>query len=74
MMTTRLWSVARFPNGSWTTGGSINEPDYFHCEVWQIIAKSREEATKKAQSMRSYEQRKAKKAAACTPVSSVAGR
>lgn len=73
-MSEQLWTVVRFPNGSWSTGGKPSDPEYAECEVWRIPAAGRWEATKKAQSKRNYEQRKAKKAAACTPVSSVAGR
>jgi len=53
-----LWTVARFPDGSWSTGGKPTDPDYAECEVWQIEANSRQEATKKAQAKRSNEQRK----------------
>jgi len=58
-----LWTVARFPNGSWTTGGRPDSPDYAQCEVWQIEASSRHEATKKAQAKRAAQQRKLKKEA-----------
>lgn len=56
-----LWTVARFPNGSWTTGGKPDSPDYAQCEVWQIEASSRRDATKKAQAKRAYAQAKQKK-------------
>lgn len=56
-----LWTVVRFPNGSWSTGGKPSDPDYEHCDIWQIVAKTREEATKKAQQKRAYALRKAKK-------------
>ncbi len=52
-METRLWTVARFPVGSWTTGGSPEDSDYEFSEVYQIPAESREKATKKAQAVRS---------------------
>lgn len=55
-----LWTVVRFPNGSWSSGGRPDDPDYECCEVYQIPASSREEATRKAKSKRSYQQRKAK--------------
>jgi len=56
-----LWTVARFPNGSWTTGGKPSDPDYAECEVWRIDAESRDDAKKKAQSKRAAQQRKLKK-------------
>ncbi|WP_227658020.1 hypothetical protein, partial [Klebsiella pneumoniae] len=52
-METRLWTVARFPVGSWTTGGRPEDSDYEFSEVYQIPAESREKATKKAQAVRS---------------------
>lgn len=55
-----LWTVVRFPNGSWSTGGKPTDPDYALCEIWQIEADSREKATKKAQTKRSAAQRKKK--------------
>jgi hypothetical protein len=56
-----LWTVARFPDGSWSTGGKPNDPDYAKCEVWQIEAPSRDEAKKKAQAKRARAQAKLKK-------------
>jgi hypothetical protein len=53
-----LWTVARFPNGSWSTGGKPTDPDYALCEVWQIEADTREKATKKAQAKRARERAK----------------
>lgn len=55
-----LWTVVRFPNGSWSTGGKPTDPDYAMCEIWQVEADSREKATKKAQAKRSAAQRKKK--------------
>lgn len=65
-MQMRCWTVARFPSGIWSTGGSPNDPEYENCEVWQVSAKSRDEAKRKAQSMRSnaLRKKKAKDAAA----------
>lgn len=63
-MTSTLWTVARFPNGSWSTGGTPDSPGYDDCEIWQIEATTREAATKKAQAHRSHRMLKAKKAAA----------
>ncbi len=56
----KVWTVARFPNGSWSYGGRPDDPDYECCEVFQIPASSHQEATRKAKSKRSYQQRKAK--------------
>lgn len=47
-----LWTVVRFPVGSWSHGGKPTDPDYEHCEVYQIMASSAAKATKKAQSTR----------------------
>lgn len=52
------WTVARFPNGSWTTGGKPNSEDYENCEVFVIEADSREHATKKAQAKRSRQRKR----------------
>lgn len=58
-----LWTVVRFPNGSWSYGGKPTDPDYAECEVWQIYAKDAKAAVKAAQAKRSREQRKQKGAA-----------
>lgn len=57
-----LWTVVRFPNGSWSYGGKPTDPDYEECEVWQIFAKSSASAVKQAQALRSRANRKAKPA------------
>lgn len=54
----RLWTVARFPNGAWDTGGSPNDPAYSECEIWQIEADSRDKAKKIAQGRRARQERK----------------
>lgn len=51
------WTVARFPNGDWTTGGKPTDADYANCEVFVVDADSREKATKKAQAKRSRQRR-----------------
>lgn len=56
----RLWTVARFPNGSWDTGGPPDDPCYSECEVFQVDASSREQAKKLAQAQRRKNQRKSK--------------
>lgn len=47
-----LWTVVRFPVGSWSYGGSPTDAAYAECEVWQIRASSPESAVKKAQAKR----------------------
>lgn len=54
----RLWTVARFPNGSWSTGGKPTDPEYALCEVFQVRASSREQAKRLAQSLRSRRRKK----------------
>lgn len=54
----RLWTVVRFPDGSWSYGGNPNDPDYKLCEIFRITAESGEDAKKKAQSTRSRALRK----------------
>ncbi|WP_455233504.1 hypothetical protein [Geopseudomonas aromaticivorans] len=58
-----LWTVGRFPNGDWTSGGTPKDETYAECEVFQVMASSREQAVRKAQSRRSAATRKARKAA-----------
>jgi hypothetical protein len=58
----KLWTVARYPDGSWGTGGSPNDADYAHCEVYQVPASDRDSATKKAKLLRKGELRKAGRA------------
>ena len=57
-MMERLWTVARFPNGSWSYGGKPTAPEYEHCEVWQIAADTAKEAMRKAQAKRRRELKK----------------
>lgn len=54
----QLWTVVRFPNGSWSYGGKPTDPDYEECEVWKIRAASAKKAVKKAQAKRSYGRKK----------------
>lgn len=51
------WTVARFPNGNWTTGGKPTDKDYENCEVFVVEADSRASATKKAQAKRRRQRR-----------------
>lgn len=63
-----LWTVVRFPAGSWSYGGRMNDPAYRDCEKWQILASSGEKAVKKAQAKRSYDKRKEREGRAAVEV------
>ena len=52
-----LWTVARFPNGEWTTGGKPKDPEYDDCEVFVVEADTREKAKRKAQAKRTRQRR-----------------
>lgn len=67
-----LWTVARFPDGSWASGGKPTDSDYALCEVWRIEADSRAEAVRKAQAKRSRARAKAKQAEAASKEGSAA--
>lgn len=56
----KIWTVVRFPNGSWSYGGSPSDPDYSECEIYAVDAVTPEAAVKSAQSKRSASIRKAK--------------
>ena len=60
-MREQIWTVARFPNGHWSTGGRTDDPSYSECEVFQVLANSRDEAKKKAQAKRSRMNRASQK-------------
>ena len=51
-MRDQVWTVARFPAGDWSTGGSPNCPDYELCEVYLVMATSHESAKKRGQAVR----------------------
>ncbi|WP_018234380.1 hypothetical protein [Thioalkalivibrio thiocyanodenitrificans] len=53
------WTVARFPDGSWTTGGRPDDPDYAQCELFIIEAPDRGAAIMRAQAKRRRQARKA---------------
>ena len=53
----KMWTVVRFPNGSWSYGGRPDSPDYAQCEVWEIEAETADKAVKKAQKRRRREQK-----------------
>ena len=56
-----LWTVVRFPDGSWSSGGSVQDPDYENCEIWRIDAYSRDAAVRKAQGRRARARAKMRK-------------
>lgn len=45
-------TVVRFPNGSWSTGGRVSDPDYEQCECYVVPSISDAEAKKTAQAVR----------------------
>lgn len=46
------WTVVRFPDGSWSFGGTPADPAYEFCERWRLPAKSGQHAVKLAQGRR----------------------
>ena len=51
VMNEQFWTVARFPNGSWSTGGSPDSPDYEMCHVYRVIASGEKDAKRKGQAL-----------------------
>jgi hypothetical protein len=48
-MKEQLWTIVRFPDGSWSFGGKPNDPAYEFCEKWRIAAVEAKHAVKLAQ-------------------------
>ena len=48
----KVITVVRFPNGSWSMGGAVADPDYKLCEVYVVPFKSDADAKKMAQAVR----------------------
>lgn len=48
-----LWTVVRYPNGTWRCVEHLNNQDCVGCETWQVSANSKEKAIAKAQQKRS---------------------
>ena len=47
------FTVVRWPNGSWSTGGKVSDPDYERCEVYVVPFTTNDAAAKKqAQAVR----------------------
>jgi len=59
-MSEQAWTVVRFPNGSWSYGGKINDPDYEQCEKFIIMAKDSKQAVSRARARRAYLIKKSK--------------
>lgn len=51
-MKAQLWTIVRFPDGSWSYGGKPSDPAYEFCEKWRIPAVGAKEAVKLAQARR----------------------
>lgn len=51
-MKTQLWTIVRFPDGSWSYGGKPSDPAYEFCEKWRIPAVEAKQAVKLAQARR----------------------
>jgi len=45
-------TVVRWPNGSWSTGGPVSDPDYQQCEVYVVPFTTEGSAKKRAQAVR----------------------
>ena len=54
----KIWTVVRFPNGSWSYGGNPTSPGYEECEIFEVTAADGKAAVKKAQAKRSRENRR----------------
>lgn len=61
-MNTSLWTAARFPDGSWSTGGAPDDPDYASCNVYRVPAKDSGEALRLGKAEHRKAVRKAAKA------------
>lgn len=46
------FTVVRWPNGSWSTGGKVSDPDYERCEVYVVPFTTDAAAKKQAQAIR----------------------
>lgn len=51
-MNEQLWTVVRFPDGSWSFGGRPDDPAYALCEKWRLLAGDGKQAVKRAQGRR----------------------
>lgn len=51
-MNEQLWTVVRFPDGSWSYGGKPDDPAYAQCEKWRLLAGDGKQAVNRAQGRR----------------------
>jgi len=51
-MKEQLWTIVRFPDGSWSFGGKPEDPAYERCEKWRLLAGDGKQAVKRAQGRR----------------------
>lgn len=51
-MREQLWTVVRFPDGSWSFGGKAEDSAYELCEKWRLLSRSGQHAVKLAQGRR----------------------
>src|SRR3546814_13207442 len=49
-MKEQVWTIVRFPDGSWSYGGKPSDSAYEFCEKWRIPAVEAKQAVKLAQS------------------------
>ncbi|ONR57542.1 hypothetical protein A8E25_18120 [Burkholderia cenocepacia] len=57
-MNEKLWTVARFPSGTWCFGGRPDDSVNSACELWQVRAATGKAAVKKAQGKRSRDRKR----------------
>lgn len=55
----KLWTVVRFPDGSWSYGGRLDSPEYALCEKWSTFAVDGKTAVKLTQRRRQNERKRA---------------
>ncbi|WP_025140891.1 hypothetical protein [Achromobacter sp. DH1f] len=51
-MKEQLWTVVRFPDGSWSYGGKADDSAYELCEKWRLLSRTGQHAVKLAQGRR----------------------
>mgnify|MGYP001564384639 CR=1 FL=1 len=57
----QVWTVVRFPDGSWSSGGKIDSPEYDLCEKWSVFASDRGAAVSAAKKLRRNEMAREKR-------------
>ena len=61
------WTVARFQDGSWSSGGPPDLPEYEGALVWVVQARDRHDAEKQGRAL--YRNQRARERRAAKPVS-----